>query len=365
MKASRRNFWRIHEEALAARNVAATCRRYGLPRSTFYKWRADSKTTADGDAPPVKRKRHPHAPSPTEDSTLCRIAALNVEWRANRLSVALKRAGSPRSPKSVRRSLRRLKLSRLERLRQLHELTRYEKISIPPEIDKQITAKLNACNEHRAEAGKWPGQHLVVGFVLLPMPRLMASAIPDQSLSLIRGKLFFVVVLDTFNLHLFASPLDWTDLRPGVLLANLIRREVVPFYKTRRLRIKTVRMVGIRDDDCGYPIEAFAELGRELEGNEIDFCHTWKSGFYSRFRAIFRQQFEAQSCNRSYRDLADMQSEFEQWIRDYNANYAIWGFPTWNRSPEQTLRDYQRTVARGRIRVSARSHASRHSRHEN
>ena len=87
--------WRLRvlqEAGASARNVARTCRRFGLSRRTFYKWRKRHKD--HGDAGLCDRPRKPHrSPQSTPREVVSKILYLrqNYHFGPSKIADYLKR----------------------------------------------------------------------------------------------------------------------------------------------------------------------------------------------------------------------------------------------------------------------------------
>jgi transposase-like protein len=87
--------WRLkllHEVSVMPRNVAQTCRHFGLSRKTFYKWKARHR--AHGEAGLLDHPRVPHrSPRATPREVVSKILYLRQRYHfgAGRIAAYLRR----------------------------------------------------------------------------------------------------------------------------------------------------------------------------------------------------------------------------------------------------------------------------------
>lgn len=95
-------------------NVTATCRAFGISRTTGYKW-LDRHTDARSVVALADRSRRPHrSPRRTDASLTARVIALRDEygWGGNKLAAMLAREGRTLAPRTIDRIIAREGLTR-------------------------------------------------------------------------------------------------------------------------------------------------------------------------------------------------------------------------------------------------------------
>lgn len=93
-------------------NVAEACRRTGIDRTSFYRWR--KRRSAEGDVGLENRSRahhaHPATLSPKVELRVLRQSLIRPEWGCRRVAAQLRKEGYPVSPATVQRVLRKQRL---------------------------------------------------------------------------------------------------------------------------------------------------------------------------------------------------------------------------------------------------------------
>ncbi|MEW5963483.1 MAG: helix-turn-helix domain-containing protein [Pseudomonadota bacterium] len=297
-------------------NVAESCRRSGMDRTSFYEWKR--RYDAAGEAGLADRpSAHRHHPRTTPEDVSARIAALALKHPAygcNRIEHEL--AGHAVSSTTVHAILRKSGLAtRHDRWLALDLPFRGSKPPFTPE-QMRFLATINPCWLDRGLTGSYPGEFLVHGaFPLLPKKeaKLVVHCAIDVLTSTARARLSF----------------HRETQHAGACLKAL--HEHLEF-------------------DCGLPgTRTCTTYGHESHSRWLVRNQGWrhqrlpaatsrKVGAFIRFRRIVIAEF-LPWLGRDFRTLSryDVDDAMVAWTEFYNTARPHHGYPNYGRPPAETV----------------------------
>lgn len=149
-------------------NVAEACRRTGLDRTSFYKWKRRYEALGEDGLVdrPSRHHYHPHSASDVVVSRIADMAIKHPLWGCNRIERQLAADGHVLSSTSIQKILHKAGLAtQRDRWRVLDQPFNGP---LPFSAEQmRFLRQLNPCWRDRGAAGAYPGEFLVNGAFLL------------------------------------------------------------------------------------------------------------------------------------------------------------------------------------------------------
>lgn len=340
----------ILAKAAKGGNVAKVCREASITRQTLYNWR---KRYEDGGLERLKDRRpgsrnHPNKAPVALAARVEQLAVLRPELGRLRLWRALGAGWRDQiHPATVREILRRAGLlHRDERYWRCHEHHRNRFAELPEYRLREIE-RMNPCvkEEARSDAGS---------FWILSTYQLQVADLRPQ---LVR------IAVDHYSLYAVAGELHANPEDGPQHAIELVRNTVFPFFLSHSMADTLWVKVNDRDhidawrDYSHYSIgQRWARLSGAYRGyrigeKEIVFSYfegNYRDGFHERFADVLRTRFLAVMKRRRIGSIGELDGAFRRWLRRYNATHRFRGFPNWNLTPSERLKEYAESNA-GRL----------------
>jgi hypothetical protein len=319
-------------------NVCEACRRSGIDRKRFYEWRHRFEVQGiEGLRDhPQPHSRHPQATPPEIVQTILKLSLEHPGWGCGRLAGALRSSGRSVSSPTVQHVLCRHGLGRThERSQKLEELAASGKRRLSAEQIAAIERSDPAFRDRDLGATS-PGQ------ILLQDTLYLGECNGP-------GKLYLHHALDAYCALAFGLLGGSKGARGAVAL---LRSRILPFYKTRGIRVAAVWTDHGREfcGTAGHPYERCAAKHR------VEHCIGCGAGeegrgVLERFAAHFNRDFFHPRVGTAFRGSWDsLHESLETWLRDYNQS-PLAGWPDMGEPPLHRVEAWQRR------RSPARGHA--------
>jgi transposase InsO family protein len=309
-------------------NVSEACRKMGISRTQFYEYkRRYQEQGLEGlkDLPPI-HKFHPQTTTPEVVDQIIAWAYKQPTWGCEKISIKLKQAGTRLSAVTVQDILSKHELgSRRQRLFAAEKRHLAGEI----ELDEQVIAALernNPCYRERHIESSRPGE-------LLSVDTSKIGELPDGT------KITLHAVVDTYGSYGFG--LLQSSKQPEAS-ALLLHNDVLPFYARHELSIETILSDNGREF-CGthaHPYEVFLALN-DIEHRRTPVQRPQANGFVERFIRTVKEEFFAIAFGRkTYTNLDDLQTDFDAWLLEYNAERPHLGYRNMGRCPIETVSSF-------------------------
>jgi transposase len=334
---------RVLERAEALGNVAQACREHGIDRTSYY--RLKKRYEQEGlhglrNHPPI-HKSHPQTTPAETVQQICEFALTHPRSSARQIMSLLAQKGIKISDITVRKLLKRHELvTQQQRWVALEQLVAEGKSDLS-EDQVRFVEELNPCFREWAHASTAPGEVLI------------QDTIPVRNIERI-GDVFLSVIVDTYSSFAFArifrQPLSG---RRWYSPAEIVTKQVLPFFKQRGLRISTFVTDYGREFSCDSIFQYDSWLGAEMTHLRKDLRRWPLTGFYWRFRQIFLFEFIDEHVRRSaYESLDLFEADLNRWLDHYNHRRLHLGYPNYGTPPAEMIQGY---VERRQARLDART----------
>jgi transposase InsO family protein len=275
---------------------------------------------------PAAHKSHPRK---TPEQIIETILSLSIEhpaWGCVRLSDTLKSRGITISSPTIQKLLIKNNMgSRSERLCRLEEKVLAGEIQ-PSSEQIILIEKSNPCFKERFNTSSRPAEILAQDSTLIC--HLNST-----------GKIYLQSVVDTYNGFAFGF------LHPGKLpdcAVAVLHNDVLPFYRQHNIQVKAIVTNNGRQY-CGtakHHYELYLMLN-EIEHQKTELHNARANGFVERFNLIALDEFFKPALqNKAYGAIESLQSDFDQWLLDYNYNRPHKGYPHAGTTPAALYKSY-------------------------
>jgi len=310
-------------------NVSAACKAMGYSRDSYYRFRELYETGGEEALRKISRKKPilANRVEPHIEKAVVDLAITEPGWGQLRVSNELKRQGIIVSPGGVRSIWLRNDLNNFKkRLDALEAKSAQDGILL---TESQLAAlekkkdKLEALGEITTEH---PGY-------LIAQDTYYVGTIKGV------GKIYQQTVIDTYSR--VAEAKLYTDKTP-INSADILNDRVIPFFAKYNLDI--LRILTDRGSEyCGSLEHHAFQLYLSIEGIE----HTktkanspQTNGICERFHKTMKQEFYDVAFRRKiYCSVAELQSDIDQWLQQYNHCRAHSGKYCYGKTPMQTFLD--------------------------
>ena len=320
--------------AEALGNVSEACRRYGITRTQFYKFKR--RYQAQGMAglenlPPIP-KNHPMTTPPAQIEQILGLTLEHPAYGCNRLKSLLAAENKPLSGVTIQKILQKHQLgNRHERWLRLEEKYAQQRDAL---ADEQIAfvESINPIFRERHTESSRPGERLCqdTSFVGLIWGV---------------GEIYMYSVVDTFSSYAFCFL--HTAKRPEAAVA-LLQNDVLPFYRRHKLNVSSLLT------DRGREFHGGKEhpFGQYLKREGIKHFHSQgkrslTNGFTERFRKTILDEFYRIALReQSYSALETLQNDLDRWLLHYNRERPHPGYRNEGIPPFEKIRRFVPTLTK-------------------
>lgn len=316
-------------------NVAEACRRHGVDRTSFYKWRR--RYRAGGleslTDPPVTPWR-PRGKSQSVQAKVVAAALDHPTWGVARLSAHLGEEGIDLGHATAHRILKANGLStpagRLVCIEMAWRGHWGEAIAGQLRDDQLKAAEsANPAFRERHRSGTRPGE-------LLAHDTLFVGNLPGPT------HLFLQVAIDTFSGLAFAR---FHRARGKNHAISLLHNRVIPFFTGWELRIEAIQtgrgteFTGRRHHPYRLYLEAEGIQQRTLAASVGHRMNGHVAAFSQAVRRELVGWLNREIAGRPLRpdDGLPMQESLDVWLHLYNTERRLPGFPTWGSTRAETF----------------------------
>jgi transposase InsO family protein len=302
-------------------NAAEACRRSGIDRTSFYKWKrryARDGATGLRNRPPV----HNSHPQTTPADIARRIVALALAHPAHgcdRIAKDLARRDIEVSPITVQKILHKAGLGTQETRGAALEV-RYgagNKKLTPEQAD--FLEKLNPCFRARGTECSRPGEVACVGTFFLGRFEGL-------------GPIYVHAVVDGFSSYAFGVIATTTRIEPTL---SAVRDQALPFFARKQITVASVLTARISEPSRLMFSQYLSGEGIRHWVSDTDGAN----GFLERFRRVatvefLRSLFERRNARAG---IARLQRAFDDWLVVYNQQRPHEGYRNYGATPSKVI----------------------------
>ena len=307
---------RVLGEATRSGNVSATCRRYAVSRTVFYRWRARlARYGPDGVHPRRRTARPGRAPElsvPDQRRVIAEALAWPTrgpQWVSDRLA----ERGLAVAPVTVWRTLRRAGLN--------HRVARLAVLEAQSATTGLLTERTARRRQPRHVAATHPGD-------LCSLDSFYIGKLKGV------GKVWQLTACDC------ASSFGWARIVVGevtaALMAAFLTEVVLPGYRT-----------------AGWPLRrVLTDNGKEFKATFVTTCaarqvrhtrtkprHAWTNGFVERLQGtILHEHWRIEFRRHYFRSVPALQRSLDRFLGFYNTQRPHRGYRLRGRTPATVFR---------------------------
>ncbi len=153
------------------------------------------------------------------------------------------------------------------------------------------------------------------------------------------GRVYLHAVVDTYSSYGFGFL--HTPKQPEAAVA-VMHNDVLPFYQERSLTVTSILTDNGREF-CGkdtHPYEIYLELN-DIEHRRTKVRKPRTNGFVERFnRTVLEEFFKKAFRTKLYVSVADLQTDLDAWLKEYNTERPHQGYRNMGRRPIETIKLY-------------------------
>ena len=309
-------------------NVSEACRRYGIKRTQFYKFKRRFQVQGvEGlkNLPPIP-KNHPLTTPPAQIEQILDLALKHPAYGCSRLESLLAADGKGLSNVTIQKILKKRQLgTRRERWLFLEGKYAEQK---GPLTDEQIAfiEKGNPNFRERHTASSRPGE-------LLCQDTFFVGFLKGV------GEVYMHSVVDTFSSYAFGFLHAAKQAEAAVAL---LRNDVLPFYRRHKLTVSTLLTDNNREFHGGkeHPYQQYLKL-EGIEHRHNQEKRALINGFSERFRqTIFDEFYRIELREQGYRALEALQNDLDKWLLHYNRERPHPGYRNNGEPPYERVRRF-------------------------
>jgi len=305
-------------------NVSEACRRFGVPRSSYYQYRKryrESGLAGLRNRPSV-HKTHPMATPRAVEQNLVELSFAHPSWGCVRLAGQLRDSGVLISSPTVQKILSRHGLATAQ-----DRWLRLEALAMPSAAacTEEQLAWIDAWNPAFRERGR---ESTRPGETLLQDVRAATRA----------ARVYVHLVVDSFGGVAFASLHACRDTADAV---KLLKKQVLPFYERCSQPIESLITpdVPLFWGPPRHPFEAAVAEAR-IDHRAAHPAAARQNGFVERFWQDLQVEFVApRRADWTAAPIARWKSEFAAWLKAYNETRPYLGYRNQGRSPLDFARE--------------------------
>ena len=308
-------------------NVTEACRRTGVDRTSFYKWRNRfEKLGVDGlvDRRSGSPRKHPLQTSVSAINFLYKLSLAHPSHGCRRLKADLHLRGHDISSVTVQKLLKRGNLgTKLDRLRTLEQKYCEDALELSAEqID--FLEQHNPCFKERTKCTAAPGEFVVA--TLLPLGRISDV-----------GRVYVHALIDAYSGFVFGET-------SKDILFHI--NNSAPEIAARNTLVNFGLTLGRIMDDISFSSKKSRRSGPIAKPNRKSRDEFAMNGFSKRFNdALERSFFSNVTTRKVYREFDDLQCEFRRWLHRYNFQTIHHGYPNYGQTPSERLFSYNNVLS--------------------
>lgn len=311
---------RLHVIQRAAQlgNVSRACRKAGISRALFYRWRERLERYGQDGVHPRRHRARPGRPvqlAPETERLRLSVAVSAATWGASRIAAYLRHRWQLRvAPSTVQRALRRAGLA-----------TRRQRLTVLEHRALQTAGLLT----ERTRRTLWQAQH--------GQPRHVAACEPGELVCLDTfyigqlkgvGKVWQITACDAACSYGVACLLP---AHTAEAAAHFLRRVVRPLYRRAGWRLRRVLTDGGPEFKGAFD-EACRALG--FRHTRTKPRHAWTNGFVERLQGTILQEHWRVAFRRHYfTNRTALQRSLEAFMQSYNHERPHQGYRLRGRTP--------------------------------
>jgi len=289
-------------------NVSRACKVMGFSRDTFYRYQA---AVADGGVEALldANRKKPNLRNRIEESIAIAVAAFALEQPAFgqvRVSNELRKRGVFVSPSGVRSVWLRRDLESFKK--RLVALEKHDAATGEVLTEAQVVA-LERKQDDDAAHGEIETAH--PGY-LGSQDTFYVGTLKGE------GRVYQQTFVDTYSK--WAACKLYTTKTP-ITSADLLNDRVLPFFAEQGMGV--IRILTDRGTEfCGkaesHDYQLYLALN-EIEHTKTKVMHPQTNGICERFhKTIWQEFYQVRFRRKIYRSIAELQSDLDEWVNDYN-----------------------------------------------
>ena len=308
-------------------NISTTCRQLGVSRTQYYEYKRRYKQQGIEGLVNRSSAHHSH-PFTTPLEVEQRILVVSLEhpsWGCNKLCDQLTLEEINRQASTIQKILKKNGMgTAYERYLQLEEILSQTVNSL---TDEQVVfvEKYNPAFRERNEKSNAPGE-------MLCQDTISVGHLPTI------GKVYVHTVLDTYSCYAFCLVSTTRKSGDAVVILEDI---VLPFFIDQELNTKVVVTGSGNAFKNEFNNSYMLCLNRNHIRQRRPKHRPWTNGFIERFKHTAIEEFFRKALPTGYDSIQALQVDLDSWLRSYNHERLIQGYPNFGKRPIDRIKDFQ------------------------